>query len=143
MLPLLAEITPISAQWQTGLLSLLAIVALVLAIQAHFRRKPPIDTELVKIHASVEHLSSAAIKLDQWVTEITKHAGKIETLEGKVNALESHRESDIAQQREYVEKVSREIFGQVRSAVESFNANIQQVERALGILEGQLKGLGK
>lgn len=140
---LLANITPVSTEWQSGLFSVLAGLALILAILAHFRRKPPLDTELVKLHSAIESLKVSVRTLNETATRHAEHAPEIASLKEKVRTLEAAREADLAAQRKYTRETSHEIFAKLDELKNSVSQNFQRVERALGQLEGKVEGLAK
>lgn len=64
-----ADFTPVSADWQSNLYNVLVIVALILAIIAVFKRKPPLDVELAKFTLAIKQLSVVAGELKTWSEE--------------------------------------------------------------------------
>ena len=123
MLPL-ADFTPLSAQAQLAVVSLLAVLLIVLNILAHLRRKPPLDAELVKMNGAIEGLQSSFNGLAE-----------------KVRSLEEHRERDLAAQRTYTRETTREIFLKIDELKDSSATNFKIVERAIGQLEGKIESL--
>jgi hypothetical protein len=72
---------------------------------------------------------------------VAGHASEIEALQEKVRVLEEHRERDLQAQRTYTRETTREIFVALDNLKSSFSSNIQQIERAMGKLEGSFDGL--
>lgn len=141
MLPLLAQFTPIPPGTQLTMVSLLAAVLMVLNILQIVRRKPPLDTELAKIHGAVQSLQASVQKLDGTVGAHASHSSKIESLEKQVRDLELKRETDLAAQRKYTRETTHEIFEKIDGLRMSLNGNLQSVERAMGRIEGEVKHL--
>lgn len=138
---LLASLAPISTEWQAGLISVLAGLALILSILAHFRRRPPLDSELTKIHSAVETLRKAVETLDETAKSHAAHGTEIGALQDKVRRLETQREIDLANQRKYTRETTHEIFEKLDALKSSVSSNFQEMERSLGKIEGKLESL--
>lgn len=137
---LLAEFTPLSPQAQLAAVSLLAVALLVLGIRSHFKRQPPLDSELVKLNEAIKGLQKAVDKLTESAEAHSSHATEIQGLKSEVDTLKQHREEDLRQQREYTRKSSHDIFAKLDELKDSVNGNFRAVERAIGQLEGRIEG---
>lgn len=144
MLPAaLANFTPVSASAQVTILSLLSVMLIVLNIVAHFRRKPPLDSELTKLNITIEGLKGSVDNLTKAHQQHVSHAEAIETLQREVAELRGHREKDLADQRKYTRESTERIFKRIDEVDSSVATNFQAVERALGQLEGRVAMLTK
>lgn len=142
MLPaLFAQFAPLSAAAQWAVISILTGTLLILSISAFFRRKPPLDSELVKLNLAIDGLQKSVESLTSAQQTHASHASEIEALEKKVAVLEQHRENDQHAQRKYTRETTQEIFNKIDGLKDSFSSNLQRVERALGNLEGKVEGL--
>ncbi|MBM3851594.1 MAG: hypothetical protein FJ399_00400 [Verrucomicrobia bacterium] len=137
----LADFTPLSAQAQIAIVSVLGLALLVLAIRNHVRRQPPLDSELVKITIAIEGLQSAVATLNESVREQAGHAAEILALQTKVRDLETKREEDLRAQRSYTRETTRELFEKLDDVKTSLSANFQSVENRLGRVDGALEQL--
>lgn len=133
-----ANIAPISPEWQLGLLSVLGILFLVLSILGHFKRKPPVDSQLVALNTTIEGLKDAVEKLTATQATHASHSSEIQKLQDEVKELRAHREADLRSQREYTRQSGERIFSRIDELDRSVNNNFQSVERAIGNLEGRL-----
>lgn len=136
---ILAEFVPLSPASQWAIVSLLSVALILISIWAILRRKPPLGEDLVKLNATISSLEKAVEKLTKTQETYTTHATEIATLKIKVADLETKREEDNKAQRTYTRETTREIFVAIEKLKDSFNANIQAVERTLGKLEGAME----
>ena len=141
MSPSLADFTPLSPQAQLAVISVLAVTLLVLAILSHVRRKPPLDSELVKLALAIEGLQKSVDVLTDAERIHATHAVEISSLQDKVRELEGHREEDQKSNRTYTRETTREIFLKLDELKDSVNSNFRTVERAIGQLEGKVANL--
>jgi chromosome segregation ATPase len=141
MSPIVADFTPLSASAQVAIVSLLAVLLIVLNILALLRRKPPLDTELVKLNSAIDGLQKSVDSLNATAKEHADHDAEITALKEKVRTLESARETDLQAQRKYTRETTHEIFEKLDELKDSVNANFQSVERAMGQLEGKVEAL--
>lgn len=112
MLTLFAsDISPIAAEWQAGLFSLLSIIALVLGILAYFKRKPPLDAELVQLRGKIESLQNDFAELREELAVSKKAWGDS----------------------------TREIFAAVNTLRDAMNAEMRGINRELGAISATLK----
>lgn len=164
MLPL-AEFTPLSPSAQLAIVSLLATVLAVLNTLSFFKRKPPLDSELVRLNAAIGGLKEAVDKLGKAADDHASHATEIEQLKAQVQTLTKQREEDARSQRTYTRETSHEIFkklddiaksfadkvdqvgtrftDKVEKVSASFASNVQQMEGTLDRLEGTADQLSK
>lgn len=144
MLPsLVANFTPLSPAAQLAIVSLLVVAVALVTIWSHLRRKPPLDSELAKLHGAIESLQSSVKLLSDTAREHADHNSEIRALKEKVRGLEIARESDLAAQRKYTRETTHELFQKLDELKGSVSSNFQAVERALGQLEGKVEGLAK
>lgn len=133
-----AQIQPFAPSTQVAFISFLGIVLLLLGIWAHFRRRPPIDVDLAKLASAIEALQGTVAKLTERTDSQAHHATEIEALQKEITGLRIAREADVAAQRSYTQRTTREIFERIEGVERAVATNFQSVERALGRIEGQL-----
>jgi chromosome segregation ATPase len=154
MLPaiLVAQFSPLSPAAQTAIVSVLAIIVTLLVIRSYVRRDPPLDTELKTLSLAISGLQQTVSKLTSAQEKHATHETEIDELKTKVASLEALREKDkeavdkkrdedLSAQRKYTRETTKEIFDKLDHLQDSFSKNFQLVERTLGNVEGQLKGL--
>lgn len=143
MLPqIVAQFTPLTPAAQLTIVSILAVAVALVTLWAHLRRKPPLDTELVKLHAAIAGLEKSVIQLSETAREHSDHNAEIRALKDKVRILEVAREGDLAAQRKYTRETTHEIFEKLDELKSSVSSNFQKVERAIGQLEGKIEARG-
>lgn len=143
LLPLsfvLGEFAPISPEWQAGLASLLGATALVLGILAYFRRKPPIDAELVKLTASIESLRESVDELKRARNDHNSHGQRIAALEQRMPVIEAQIATNTASLRDETTDCINRVYDVIRKLDESTADNLKAIERAIGRIEGAVKG---
>jgi hypothetical protein len=160
---LAASFAPISPDFQLNIWNLLALLLAVLAVVGHFRRTPPLDSELVKLNGAISGLDRSVTALTKSHQDHVAHAGKIAHLEEQVRDLKGHRESDAQNQRSYIAKNTREIFekidlnyrdfgkkldetnsvitDKIDALSRTFNQEVRDLARALGKTEGKLEAV--
>lgn len=142
MLPAtLAEFVPLSPSAQWAIISILSVVLTVVLIWSNVRRRPPLDTELVKLQVAIEALNKSVGELTETQRAHASHGSEIEKLQEEVHLLRSYREEDLRSQREYTRMSGERVFKRIDELDLAVNRNFQSVERALGQLEGQIKSL--
>jgi hypothetical protein len=94
---------------------LAAMVTNLIATLASFRRRPPITEELYKEFALKEELDAAFAKAEKNLTERIVHSDKIHV----------------------------EIFGIIRTGQAASAQNFQDLERAIGRVEGLVQNINK
>lgn len=145
----LAEFTPLDPKFQVNVMSVLGIVGVIAGLWAMFRRRPPVDVDLVRLHTSIEALEKAVDALTVAHKRHEAHENKLSELDSKVRHLEQLRESDAHAHRSYMAKTTREIFERIESEARitqdkldalmvSISTNLQKVERGLGNVEGAM-----
>lgn len=142
-IPALATFTPLSPDLQVGINSLIALLLSVLALVSFFRRKPPLDSELVELKAAISSLSTTVVDLVEQVKAVASHASEIDALKDKVARLDELREEDQRANRTYTRESGERLYKKVDELAASVAANFQAVERALGKLEGKVDELGR
>jgi cell division protein FtsL len=139
MLPLpFAQFTPLSPAAQLAIVSVLAVAVALVTLWAHLRRKPPLDSELLKLHTAIESLQKSVEGLDATAKKHADHNVEIAGLKEKVRLLEVAREADLAAQRKYTRETTHEIFEKLDELKTAVGNNFQRVERAIGQLEGKI-----
>ena len=145
---LLADFAPLSPTFQSDIYSVVLIFAAVgglilgaIGIWVSMRRQPPLDAELVRFSSAIDVLKKSVDELAETAKEHADHESEITGLKEKVKLLESRREEDLQAQRKYTRETTHEIFEKIDGLVETFNNNTRTMERALGGVEGGLKGL--
>jgi hypothetical protein len=145
----LAEFTPLDAKFQVNVMSVLGIVGVIAGIWAMFRRRPPVDVDLVRLHTSIESLEKAVDALTIAHKRHEAHENKLAELDAKVRHLEGLRETDAHAHRSYMAKTTRELFERIESEgritqdkldalTASLGENMQRMERGLGNVEGTM-----
>jgi regulator of replication initiation timing len=134
---------PLSSGFQTDILSLIAVIGALVAIWAVFRRKPPIDSELVKLQLSIENLQQAVTDLVANQRLCGAHRTETADLKRRLGELETRRESDSHAQRTYTRESAHDIFSKLDATKDALAVNIQAVERAVGRVEGEMKSIGE
>ena len=148
-LALFASFTPIDAGFQLNVMSVLGVVGVIAGLWAVFRRRPPVDVDLVRLHTSIQSLEKAVDALTIAHKRHEAHENKLAELDSKLRHLESLRESDAHTQRSYMAKTTREIFDRIESEsrvtqdkldtlTHTVAENMQRVERGLGNVEGAM-----
>ncbi|MEK7766793.1 MAG: hypothetical protein AAB368_11190, partial [bacterium] len=135
--------TPLSPQAQLAGISILGMTLLVLTILSHVRRKPPLDSELVKLALAIEGLQKSVDVLTDAERTHATHAVEISALQHQVQELEGYREDDQKSSRTYIRETTHEIFGKIDDLKDSLNANLRMVERAVGQVEGKVERLAE
>ncbi|WP_043588956.1 hypothetical protein [Geminisphaera colitermitum] len=107
--------TPLTSEFQTGLISSLSIAALALSVWAYFRRRPPVDADLSRIEADLKALKE-------------QHA-----------ALVEKQDREAAEQRKQTDDLINGVYKRIEAVQSSFNRNFQTMERALGRIEGAIE----
>ena len=129
---------PISPAFQADLLSLLAIIGAVLAILMGFRRKPPLDTELVKLQLSIESLQAAVSDLTASQKFCGTHRAETAELMRRIDELEGKRDPDLQRERAHTEGMINTIFLKIDDLKDSISANFQSMEGRIGKVEGTI-----
>jgi hypothetical protein len=146
----LADFQPIDGAFQLTIYSVILLVAAVAGIWSTFRRKPPIDTHLVKLEGAIDGLQKAVDSLTDEQKKHSSHETKISELEAKVRHLETRREIDAAAHRGDTHQLSKDFSGIVQSEAritqdkfdaiqDTIRAGFTDLYRALGKTEGILE----
>lgn len=142
MLPApVAQISPLSPEFQLGLISLLGVAVLVQSLVAAFRRKPPVGEDLVQLRTSIDSLKKSVELLTLAHEKHVAHSAEITALQKEVDRLKTQREEDQRSARSYTAQSNQRIFERIDELAETVAANFQSVERAIGKVEGQLQTL--
>jgi predicted nucleic acid-binding Zn-ribbon protein len=144
MLPLVfAEFTPLPPAAQWAIVSILGVIATLVIIWAAIRRQPPVGEDLVKLRSSIEALNSSVEALTKAHEKHITHGAEIENLQEQVRRLQHQREDDQRNARAYTANSNEKIFKRIEDLSDSMSKNFQNVERALGQLEGRVEALAK
>lgn len=145
LLQCFAQFTPIPADFQLGVISLIFATGALVGILAYFRRRPPVGENLVQLRGSLDALNTSVGVLTEAHNALTEahnahisHAAEIEALQEKVRTLERLREEDQKANRTYTRESTERIFKRIDELGDSMNKNFHSVERSLGQLEGQV-----
>jgi hypothetical protein len=143
--PVLADFVPglLSQGFQLDLLNLIAIIGALVALWVALRRKPPLDSELVKLETAIEGLQGAVSELTVSSKLCSSHRTETADLKRRMGELESKREIDLHAQRTYTRESAHDIFAKLDATKDALGINIQAVERAMGRVEGEMKSIGE
>ncbi len=160
---LLATFQPIPENAQWVIVSLLGIALTLLLIWSLVRRRPPLDSELVKLSLAIKGLQDSFAELNAAMKAHAAQAAEITALQKQVRSLEEHREKDLQAQRTYTRESTRELFAKLDAQGQltqekldaqgqltqhrldrindSLNANFISVENRLGRVDGAIEQL--
>ncbi len=102
------------------------------------RRQPSVDVDLKALETSISTLTTTVDALVKAKDDHTGHKERIIALEARAAELKAQLEREIATQRSYVAKTSKEIFQRIDDVQSTVANNFKEVERGLGKVEGSL-----
>lgn len=108
--------------------ALLGIISSAVSIWHKLKRTPPIDEVLRSNYITRS-------EFNQHIAEAREHFNR---LEDDINRLEN----DIKSMRSYNAKTTRELFDEIRRMSQSFNKELQDINKAIGSIEGYLSNKG-
>lgn len=140
---LAADVEPIANSWQLGFISLLGIVYLVVSILGHFKRKPTLDGELVKLTTSITSLEKTVEKLVEAKDLHSTHSIQFKTLERENTELRARVEKLDAENRKFVIEMADKIFDRVEAHGELTQAKLDTLNNTVSrVFQDHAKQIG-
>ncbi len=147
---LAASFTPISEDFQLNVWNLMVLAAAIIALLASFRRKLPLESELVKLQGAIDGLQKSVEALTRAERSHAGHETEIASLRSKITLLESRREEDLRAQRNYTRETTHALFtkldensSKTHQKLDNFTSSVNTIFRDIAADIGALKEAAK